>query len=124
MADAAWADVVRVAKKHETQLVAVDPTDQTFFLTMVQGMCTEDDYGTMELNIQAYAAAHFAIMSIENPAAGKGPMSSEAVGDTSINYTLPVLNTKEAFGETQYGRAVKKLMQAFGPPTFIVANPI
>ena len=122
-ANATWPEVVKIAKKNDALLAAILANgDDQYFIDFVAMIFKSSDYGEMTSYIQAYAIAHFALMSNQNETAGLGPKSSEQVGDTSISYTLPVLNTKEAFGETQYGRHMKKLMAAFGPPSFVVTN--
>lgn len=119
--EATWADVLRVARA-STEVVAItDVDDQEFFLNSAGRRFTRVYYKDFTVEIQANAAAHLAQMSKTKPA-GLGPASSESIGGVSRSNTLPANNTDESWGETIYGRAVKKLM-AIMRPNIIVANP-
>lgn len=120
--EAAWTDVLIIAENAPDVIAVVDVTKQEFYLNQAGRRFKEDQYDEFTLEIQAYAAAHFAQMAHTEPA-GLGPKSSENIGGISASLTLPVLNTDEHWGETIFGRMVKKIMAQAGFPTFLAINP-
>lgn len=59
-------------------------------------------FGKFAKDAQTYLAAHLLSLSFTDPG-GRGPLSSESVGDVSVSYTLPYLNQTSILGSTQYG---------------------
>ncbi len=116
---ATWDDVLKISSASPEIAAIVDIPTQDFFLAFSAKMFTEKIFGSVTLEIQSYAAAHIAQMSATD-SAGSGPPSTEVIGGISSTKTLPVLNTNETWGETIYGRMVKKIKTMFGPPTIIV----
>ncbi|MCK4959234.1 MAG: DUF4054 domain-containing protein [Planctomycetes bacterium] len=120
--EATWTDVLRVSRNAPDIALFTETIDREFFLNMAGRRFKEDQYDEFRLEIQAYATAHFAQMAFTE-AAGLGPKSSESIGGISASFTLPVLNTDEHWGETIFGRMVKKIMAQTSFPQFIVVNP-
>lgn len=123
MADATWDTVLIIAQGAPDIIAIIDVAHQDFFLAQASRRFTIDQYGDFAEEIQAHAAAHYAQMAQTDPA-GKGPISSESVGGVSVSYTLPVNNTPETYGETQFGRILKKMMKEHAPPNLLAINPI
>ncbi len=119
--EADWAQVLLVSRASVVTCTFTVASEQEFFLNAAARRFRRIEYGDCTAEIQAYAAAHFAQMA-GTEAAGEGPPSSETIGGVSIGRTLPVNNTDETWGETIYGRAVKKLMRSKAP-TMLVVNP-
>lgn len=63
---------------------------------------TEAVYGILEKDAQIYLAAHMLSMSTQ-PVGGRGPLSSESIGQVSQAFTLPWLNRPTVLGGTQFG---------------------
>lgn len=116
-----WEEVLLVASGSPDVCKFKTNTQQEFFLNQAGRRFVRADYDDFTAEIQAYAAAHFAQMA-KTEAAGLGPASSESIGGVSRSNTLPSLNTNETWGETIYGRVVKKIM-ATRAPTTVVVNP-
>ncbi len=120
--EARWKDVERVSEGSPLVCRFTATIDRDFFLNMAGRRFKASQYADFTLEIQAYATAHYAQMAKTEPA-GLGPKSSESIGGLSVSFTLPVLNTDEWWGETIYGRAVKKIMKETGFPTFLHVSP-
>ena len=120
--EASWLDVLRISKGSVDVVKWKLASDQEFFLNQAGRRFKNSQYAEFALELQAYAAAHFAQMARTEPA-GLGPSSTASIGDVSSGNTLPVLNTDELWGETIYGRAVKKLIAQAGFPMLLVFNP-
>jgi hypothetical protein len=119
--EATWTDVLRVSSGSPEVAEFTETIDREFFLNEAGIRFFRSVYGDFTVGIQAYAAAHFAQMA-KTEAAGLGPASSESIGGVSGSNTLPAHNTDETWGETIYGRAVKKIMMQ-RRPNMLVANP-
>ena len=120
--EASWGDTLRISGNAPDVARFTKTIDREFFLNMAGRRFKVDQYDEFTLEIQAYAAAHYAQMAKTEPA-GLGPKSSESIGGISASFTLPVLNTDEHWGETIFGRMVKKIMAQTSFPQFIVVNP-
>lgn len=120
--EASWADVLRVSKNAPDVAKFTTTSDREFFLNAAGRRFKEDQYEDFTLEIQAYATAHYAQMAQTEPA-GLGPKSSESIGGISASLTLPVLNTNEHWGETIFGRMVKKIMAQAAFPNFLHISP-
>ncbi len=119
---ATWDDVLLVSKNAPDVAKFTKTSDRNFFLNQAGRRFKDNQYDEFTAEIQAYAAAHFAQMAQTEPA-GLGPKSSESIGGISASFTLPVLNTDEHWGETIFGRMVKKIRAQAGLPNFLVINP-
>ena len=120
--EATWTDVLRISRNAPDIALITDTVDQEFFLNMAGQRFKTDQYDEFKLEIQTYAAAHYAQMAFTE-AAGLGPKSSESIGGISASFTLPVLNTDEHWGETIFGRMVKKIMVQTSFPSFLHISP-
>lgn len=73
-----------------------------FALSMAEQAAPQSKYGLDTQFAQTYFAAHVLSQAFTDNG-GRGPLSSESVGDVSTSYTLPYLNQKSVLGATQYG---------------------
>ncbi len=117
-----WDEVLLVASASKEVCLFTAKSQREFFLNRAGRRFKDDQYGEFTGEIQAYAAAHYAQMA-RTQAAGLGPLSTRSVGDASATHTLPALNTDESWGETIYGREVKKIMRQRSFPSILVVNP-
>lgn len=78
-------------------------------------------FGRMTKFAQAYFAAHVLSLSKTDPG-GRGPLSSETIGDVSVSYTLPYLNQTTVLGSTQYGLQFLELRKQM-IPAFMSVSP-
>ncbi len=120
--EASWDNVLLVSQNAPDIAKFTKTSDREFFLNMAGRRFKSEQYDDFTLEIQAYAAAHYAQMAQTEPA-GLGPKSSESIGGISASFTLPVLNTNEHWGETIFGRMVKKIMAQASFPSFLHINP-
>ena len=120
--EATWDDVILISKNAPDILLFTQESDRNFFLNQAGRRFKRIQYNDFTPEIQAYATAHFAQMAQTEPA-GLGPKSSRSIGGVNSSFTLPVLNTNEIWGETIFGRQVKKIMSQVGFPTIVTVNP-
>jgi len=78
-------------------------------------------FGKFAKDAQTYIAAHLLSLSFTEPG-GRGPLSSESVGDVSVSYTLPYLNQTSVLGSTQYGLMYMELQKRRNM-AFIMVSP-
>ncbi len=97
------AEVQSIAQD-DVAIQALTGTETNWILIQayVDKTVTEPVYGTLEKEAQIYLAAHMLSMSTQ-PVGGRGPLSSESIGDVSQSFTLPWLNRTTVLGGTQFG---------------------
>lgn len=120
--EARWDDVLRISKNAPDIAKFTKTSDREFFLNRAGRRFKTNQYAEFTSELQTYATAHYAQMAQTEPA-GLGPNSSESIGGIQVSKTLPVLNTDEIWGETIFGREVKKIIKQAGFPTLLVFNP-
>lgn len=96
--------LIKAITRGDDNIQALDQNDPAVLmaLDMAENMVSESIYGKDAQIAQTYFAAHVLSMAAEN-SGGRGPLSSETVGDVSVSYTLPYLNQTSVLGSTQYG---------------------
>lgn len=84
------------------QALAADDVLVTNVLTQVAIDVQAAVFGVYTEVAQRYLAAHYLSQALQD-AAGRGALSSEAVGSVSQSWGMPYLPQKSVLGSTQYG---------------------
>jgi len=88
-------------------------------LALVEKLVTVGKFGTLTEEAQTYYAAHLLSLAFTE-AGGRGPLSSESIGDITTSYTLPYLNQQSVIASTQYGLYFIELRNSLIPKILVV----
>lgn len=86
---------------------------------LVKQMVREPKFGALTKAAQTYLAAHILSLAATD-SGGRGPLSSESIGDISVSYTLPYLNQTSVLASTQYGLMFLELQRKVITPVFVL----
>lgn len=86
---------------------------------LVDKMVRESRFGGLTESAQTYLAAHILSLAATD-SGGRGPLSSESIGDISVSYTLPYLNQTSVLASTQYGLMFLELQRKVITPVYVI----
>lgn len=95
-----------------------DPVLVNVVYPLVEQMVRETKFGNLTKPAQTYLAAHILSLAATD-SGGRGPLSSESIGDVSVSYTLPYLNQTTVLASTQYGLMFLELQNKIYVPVFV-----
>lgn len=119
-----WSQVLIIAPELNTTGPPdlTNPIIQNVFLQdAANAFSMLSKYGNRLEEIQRYAAAHYASLSLKKSYGG-GSLQNQSIGGVSISYVPPAPRAMKPWTETQYGRRVFQIIQQ-SIPTGIIATP-
>lgn len=113
--------LIKAITRGDENIQALDQADPAVLMALdaVDNLVSASVFRKDTQIAQTYLAAHLLSMSAEN-SGGRGPLSSETVGDVSVSYTLPYLNQTSVLGSTQYGLMFLEYQRRHVVPALVV----